>query len=157
MTSVAPERTALCIALALAALAAGCDRGPKMVPVTGVVTVEGEPVDRAAVLFAHVNGGRPTVGVTDQQGRFRLTTDGRDGALLGEHGVAITRYEVTGYVINEEGFPVRDPSQPETLRWLVPEVYSRLSTSGLTATVSEEQTEFRFDLPSEPLGRAAAR
>jgi uncharacterized lipoprotein YajG len=150
MIIVRPTQLVSLALLAGALLVAGCDRGPRMVPVTGVVTVDGKPVDKAAVLFAHVDGGRPTVGVTDEQGRFRLTTDGREGALLGEHGVAITRYEVTGYVINEEGFPVRDPSQPETLRWLVPEFYSRLNTSGLKVTVSEDQTEFRFDLKSEP-------
>jgi hypothetical protein len=83
------HRSVFCVCAALLA-GAGCgDR--KTVKVRGVVTLDGEPLPRAAVLFQHQDqGGRDANGFTDNSGTFRLSTfDPDDGALPGNYKVVI--------------------------------------------------------------------
>ena len=87
-----PKRPAVASALivAIAVLhATGCWR-PEMGTVTGTVTQAGLPVRDAAVTF--LTSGRPTsVGTTDAEGRFTLSTRRlNDGAYAGQHVVVIT-------------------------------------------------------------------
>jgi hypothetical protein len=83
------------LALTLAATVAGCG-GSSIVPVSGVVKVDGTPYKDAVVTFQpfgtkdNPNPGRGSSGVTDAQGRFTLIYDGeRPGALVGMHRVRI--------------------------------------------------------------------
>ncbi len=55
-------------------LLAGCGPSsdvPKLAPVHGVVTMDGKPLANATVRFIP-ESGRPSVGVTDEQGRYEL-------------------------------------------------------------------------------------
>jgi hypothetical protein len=82
--------------LALTLLAgAGCGQG--LVPVQGVVTVDGLPVVKAMVRFIPAEGSpRLAFGVTDNNGHFRLTTyEGSDGVLPGVYKVVISSPENT--------------------------------------------------------------
>jgi hypothetical protein len=78
------------------ALVAGCNQGPKFVPVSGVVTLNGKPYDKAAVSFQPIgtpdnpNPGRGSSAYTDEKGRFSLFSDNNDGAVVGKHLVRIT-------------------------------------------------------------------
>lgn len=76
--------------LALIALLAGCSGGgPQVVPIEGTVTHKGQPVPNVRVYFAPT-GGRPSWGISDDQGRFVLDYDDQhDGALVGSHSVFI--------------------------------------------------------------------
>jgi hypothetical protein len=106
---VLPLRTVFCAALAgLAALAAvGCG-GPRYVPVSGVVTLNGKPYPGAVVNFQPVATGgdaypgRGSYGHTDSEGRFTLVVDDKvKGAVVGKHRVRIaTREEVTPYRVS---------------------------------------------------------
>ena len=59
--------------------------------VSGTVTLDGEPLADATVLFTPIAGGRPTGGRTDSSGRYTLVYDrSGTGAMLGEHAVEIT-------------------------------------------------------------------
>ena len=71
-------------------LVAGCERGPAVAPVEGVVTRDGEPIFGVMVEF-QPDKGAPSYGYTDKDGRYELfyQTD-RKGALLGKHTVSIT-------------------------------------------------------------------
>jgi hypothetical protein len=87
-------------AIALGALVAlvgvtGCG-GPKVVPVSGVVKINGEPYANAIVTFQPVAGkgqdaaGRGSSARTDKDGKFTLVYDGdKPGALVGKHHVRI--------------------------------------------------------------------
>jgi len=114
-----------------------------MVPVTGMVTLDGKPVADAAVLFTPVGGGPPASGTTDGEGRFQLTAVNQPGAVPGEHQVTITKQTMHG--ITADGMP-----GPEGIRieWHVPEKYSKPETSGLKANVSRQETDFTFTLSS---------
>jgi len=85
-------------ALMLEAALVGCG-GPNVAPVSGRVTLNGQPLAGAHVTFQPVSPGpniRPEVagsaGRTDAAGRYtlRLVEPDRPGALVGEHRVAIS-------------------------------------------------------------------
>jgi hypothetical protein len=82
----------------------GCgESGPKYVPVSGVVTLDGKPYGDAVVVFqpkateGNMNPGRGSAGETDAQGRFVLKTDdGKLGAVVGKH---LVRVQTRGLVL----------------------------------------------------------
>jgi len=83
----------------LLAVAAGCNWSSGIVPVSGRVTLNGQPLQGASVSFQPVSpreNERPTAsgsaGKTDADGRFtlRLIDPDREGALVGKHTVTIT-------------------------------------------------------------------
>jgi hypothetical protein len=76
--------------------ASGCGtKASDGVKVSGVVTLEGAPVERAKVTYNSSSGNAPAIGVTDSKGRFELTTfdmktlKSIDGALPGEYKVTV--------------------------------------------------------------------
>jgi hypothetical protein len=90
--------------------AAGC--GSKKytpVPVSGVVTLDGKPVEKATVFFYAVGDereGRPANGITDKNGEFRLSTLGtNDGALPADYKVVIHKYVPTLPNLKMPDFP----------------------------------------------------
>ena len=75
-------------------LATGCgSREPAKHPVSGVVLVNGKPAARVTVSLEHTSpavrgNARHPVAVTDEAGRFTLSTDGHgDGAVAGDYVV----------------------------------------------------------------------
>jgi len=69
---------------------AGCDGGgPKIVPVSGTLINKGKPVPNAYIDFVPEKG-RPSWGLTDEEGHFTLNYDrDHDGALVGRHQVSV--------------------------------------------------------------------
>lgn len=80
--------------LALIALTAGGCGGSSLVPVEGVVTLDGNPVADASVVLGPLRATDPGPfsGSTDSQGKFSLGTadDPEGGAVPGEYFVNIT-------------------------------------------------------------------
>jgi hypothetical protein len=72
-------------------LIAGCSGGPTFAPVSGTLTVGGKPVENVQVEFWPEVSGPRSIGVTDRDGRFTLTSDtGKDsGAVVGLHRVVL--------------------------------------------------------------------
>ena len=104
-------RTAIAAGALLALGAAGCG-AQKIVSVSGVVTLNGKPYKNAVVSFQPIgdmnnpNPGRGSVGVTDENGRFKLLHDGTDtGALVGKHRVRIFT-QLGAEIPDTEGDPV---------------------------------------------------
>jgi hypothetical protein len=113
------------VGLLLAGLA-GCGDGPKYVPVSGVVTLNGKPYPHAAVTLQPMgtkenpNPGRGSSAYTDENGRFVLKTDdGHAGAVPGKHRVRImTRFDVlTGGKQVKEGEKVKTMKEPIPREW----------------------------------------
>jgi hypothetical protein len=68
---------------------AGCGGGAGVVPVSGTLTYKGQPVKNAYVDFTPENG-RPSWGLTDDQGKFTLEYDAKNkGAVPGKHKVSV--------------------------------------------------------------------
>jgi hypothetical protein len=85
-----------------------------VVPVSGRVSIEGEPLADAFVRF--IPSGTDMAGLdsgarTDAEGKFVLkAADGRDGAIVGTHRVEI-RVDATGYDVSQ-GVSESDESIP---------------------------------------------
>jgi hypothetical protein len=121
-------------------LLAGCNRsGLNLAPVEGVVTFKGAPVEKAGVLFKP-SSGPIAIGTTDSEGRFTLTTANKDGALIGDHRVSISKTEQLAPQFPGERFP-----RYET-KYLIPQKYASPETSGLTATVKSGKNPVEFKL-----------
>lgn len=152
-------------AACLALLICGCggDGKPPLAPVSGIVTLEGVPVSGATISFIPVGGGRVGTAQTDGTGRYVMSTfpgDEADGALIGEHKVAIMKVTGPGASKPAEANPPADdgsdglapPSgdfdnggdnadSDEGLEYLVPARYMNPDSSNLTITVEEGGTE----------------
>ncbi len=127
------------LATAVAVAMAGCGR-PSHIPelgyVSGLVTLDGRPFPKANVAF-EPGVGRPSLAITDAQGRYTLDfAGGYKGALLGRHTV---RIGTEGY------FPAADGSV-EFVAESVPAAYNQQSM--LTADVQRGRNTFNFDLSS---------
>jgi hypothetical protein len=72
----------------LAALS-GCGGAGGVVKVNGTLTYKGQPMSNVALDFTPENG-RPSTGVTDAQGHFKLIYDQKtEGAVVGKHKVSV--------------------------------------------------------------------
>jgi len=84
--------------LVVTACLAGCSpaSGPQSevlstVPVAGVLTYKGDPLESFRISFIPVGGDRTVSGITDAQGRFQLGTNSpNDGAPVGKYKVAVS-------------------------------------------------------------------
>ncbi|MAT72370.1 MAG: hypothetical protein CMJ58_22940 [Planctomycetaceae bacterium] len=134
-------------AIAAAALSAGCSDSTQLetAPVTGVVTLDGQPVTTGAIIFTP-DSGWVGQGELDAQGRFALSTYGdQDGAIVGHHRVAIVAESGDDPAEHFE----RPPTAP--IRSLIPERYADNRTSGLTADVKAGvDNEISFPLTTKP-------
>ena len=135
----------LVLAMAWLPLAvAGCGGSsdfPDIAPVTGTVTMDGQPLANAIVTFQPLEAGRPSYARTDENGHYEMIyTNDNPGARLGNHRVMIST--------QSDGDPDQDiPRTPET----VPAMYNMQTT--LEAVV--EAKENVFDWPLESGGEIA--
>src|SRR5262245_65184649 len=85
------------LVLVAVAAAAGCSRGPDLVPVSGVVKLDGKPVDGVRVYFwpkdqtANTFVNQFAIGFSDKEGRFALKGTNGDGVQAGEYKVTFAR------------------------------------------------------------------
>lgn len=137
-----PKTFVLAVAFCSLTFVAGCgpDTGGR-VPVSGTVTLGGEPLEQGTIEF-HPTGEGTITGGTIRDGRFDIPAT--QGALPGE-------YEVRIFAADMEGAPMDDPNAPpgESDRPLQPELIdARYNTeSELTAEIGESgATDLNFDL-----------
>ena len=115
-------------AVAAIAIAAGCGRSDGLVPVGGMVKLDGAPVSGAVVTFHAEPGvrGNGGSGMSDASGRFTLLSpQGRKGVFPGEYRITVT---------------CRKPT-PEAERQI-----AELSAAGLTPALSD--TNLKEALPA---------
>jgi len=78
--------------LALVLVAVGCGPGgPKTVPVTGKVTIGGQPANNVSVSFIPEDPSLPTASGSVQNGSYTLYTgvEGKPGAVVGNYKVTL--------------------------------------------------------------------
>lgn len=139
------------------ALVAGCGGDSRFAPVSGVVTLDGEPVANATVAFLSKEGGRRAFGTTGADGAYELSTlSPGDGAVPGEHLVTISAVDIvedekTKKMTSELGSLASDlPLPPPKKVWRLPQVYSEAETSGLKFTVERGSNQADFPLTKDP-------
>jgi len=119
--------------------------------VTGIVTVDGEPIEYAIVSFMPVDG-RASFGRTDANGVYTLAyVKQQKGALIGEHKVVIETKVVaeTNYGGktggDQGGPPVRFTGRKEML----PKKYCDRWSTELTASVEKGDNNIDFQLTTK--------
>lgn len=121
------------IVLGSLALSAGCGSeptGPKKVPVTGLVTLDGKPLDAAVVSVIPSTGGQAQSATTDAEGKFKLES------VEGDHKVAVSKVEATGGPPpSADGLAPDFAAAPQKIKPIVPERYNRMDTSVLVIKV----------------------
>ncbi len=110
---------------------AGCHSGPKIVPVSGIVLIDGKPLTYGFVQVVP-EGYRAATGKIGADGRFTLTTTAsNDGCIVGVHSLAVIANESLG---------------PTKQKWHAPKLYASPTTSGLTATVNGPTNDLQINL-----------
>jgi len=115
-----------------AILLAGCGRsGPELAPVSGRVTLDGQPMFGARLVFQPEASGSPSYGSTDRDGRYELGYKrGQKGALIGWHTVRIeSATELTGSdgktIVRPKPLPPRYNTRSELRREVKPDEDNR--------------------------------
>ncbi|WP_459557626.1 carboxypeptidase-like regulatory domain-containing protein [Lacunimicrobium album] len=143
----------ICVLSFLVLTIAGCGSGSdkwkegreKVYPVSGKVTLKGAPLQGAVVMFYSESKKLSAVGTTDEGGLYQLKTyEDRDGAVPGEHAVAIRK-------VQYEKVPSRNSTKEEPAtqsigKEMLPKEYALPGTSPLKETVTEKgPNEFNFE------------
>ena len=114
----------VCLWLAVAGtttVLTGCDTGPRLVPVSGKVLIDGQPLTYGFIQVMPENE-RVATGTIGQDGTFTLSTyEDNDGAVLGKHKAAVIAVEA-----------LNAGSQ----KWHAPKMYTDAQTSGLTVDIT---------------------
>jgi hypothetical protein len=152
-------------ALLVVAGISGCggDGRPRTEPVTGVVTLDGDPVEGALVSFSPEGGsGQSAVGTTDASGRYQLTTFRQgDGAVEGTYTLTVAKWDGVAPIPAQTEAPAEqrdysdgdygdaytppDAAPPPPPKNLLPEKYNSPRTSELNYTVT--RGENTYDIP----------
>jgi hypothetical protein len=86
-------RGVLTLSILLLTFIGGCGGGvadPKLVPVQGKVTLDGQPLPNAIVSFIP-DKGPPSGAITDAEGKYEMRfKSGAHGAVVGTHSVTIS-------------------------------------------------------------------
>lgn len=110
------------------------NKGPTLVAVSGIVTIDGVPLKKGSVMIAPI-GQRPAMGVIDNQGRFMMSTFQKgDGVAPGTHRVSVTACE---------------PITAQSNRWNAPKKYANPETSGLQVTIEDSRDNLEIKLTWE--------
>lgn len=130
----------------------GCGGGSAVdtVPASGIVTLDGEPIEGVTVTFMPQTGGADKIGyaVTDSQGHFDVATRG------GMPGLAVGSYRVLFQKLTmPDGSPIPADVMAADVdaRNALPAIYSDSDQAAMTAEIPEGGTsELKFELVSRP-------
>lgn len=124
------------------ALGCGGDSVP-LVAGTGKVTYRGNPVVDAHVTF-YPQSGPSAFGMTNAEGEFSLSTNGKSGAVAGDSvKVAVVAVEE----VNKLEPSVQHPEGLIETKSKIPEKYGMISSTPLTVTVaSSGENHFLLEL-----------
>ena len=135
-------------AIAMSYSGCGSDDGnlPKTVPASGVVTLDGQPVDGAQViLIAEGSGTMGAYASTDSQGQFSLRiSEKKSGAVPGSYKVQVAK-------TIEKKLPGNlDGGDAVAFEFGVPGKYTIAATSGLIALIPDNGTDaLKFELTTK--------
>lgn len=135
----------------------GCSSHPyELAPVGGTVTLDGEPITGAKVMFAPLaksgnqKSGKPAFGMLQEGGGFRLSTyRPDDGAVVGEHWVTVIRVEAR----RSPDRPSNE-SQPRTNQAVV---WDRVTYPELVTVAANGENVVTIALTSEIVDKYAQR
>jgi hypothetical protein len=130
-TSMGGWCASACLGICALVAAAGCDSGPKLIPISGRVSIDGKPLEMGAVTI-WVKDYRPSYGVIGKDGRFVLTThDTGDGCPAGDFPVTVSS-EVS--------------SKGDIMTYYIPKRYKDPKQSNLRIQVDQPRDDWEIEL-----------
>jgi hypothetical protein len=135
---------------------AGCgSKYPPTAPVSGKITLNGEPVTQGRISFHPTSGERPALANIQSDGSYSLTTFERgDGALLGSHKVSIKSTRIENAPPPPKDFREEAAQAAELAKrggpqlvFIVDKKYYDERTTDLQADVKRGGNEIDFHLP----------
>lgn len=121
----------------------GCGNEMKVAPVSGTLTLDGEPVEQASVVFEPEEGGRPSFGVTNAQGRYTLAYSRTlNGAEVGDCVVKITKLSE----LDENGNKPKEKTSNAPAPGEIPKRYLK---EPIKVTVLPRSNQIDIDLTTE--------
>ncbi|MCA9129662.1 MAG: carboxypeptidase regulatory-like domain-containing protein [Planctomycetales bacterium] len=149
----------------LLVLSLGCGSGsdnPPTYPVTGTVTLKGNPVAGATIIFVPISdGAKGATGTSDDQGNYQVTTFvSGDGAVPGDYMLKVFKFDAPPAPPSESS-PDFDPNMSledqedlynpgeekvAATKNNLPAKYANETTSGLKHTVVEQPTTYNIEL-----------
>jgi hypothetical protein len=130
----------LILAMAATLITVGCGDGPEST-VSGLVTLDGKPLDRGSVSFIPTATGSGATATIRADGTFEARTGSSAGLQPGDYMVTV-QARADG-VANSVGAP------PMPGKLLTPKKYSSTNTSGLRATISPGTNDLKLELSSD--------
>jgi hypothetical protein len=123
----------------------GCDSGPTLVPVKGVVMLNDKPLTSGTVIYHPDKGkgnkfGGLSIGEINDKGEYTLLTNGKPGAPVGDCKVTVTS---TGSAT------VPDNTKPTT-KSPVNQTYATVELTPLAVQVVEKGAPGAYDLKVGP-------
>jgi hypothetical protein len=82
------------VAATLTVFASGCGSGLTLVPVSGVVTMDGAPLEGATVVFSPNTpnpNGETSFAISGSDGKYEIETQGNRGAVPGKYRVSVSK------------------------------------------------------------------
>lgn len=144
-------RFAFGAAAALAVALTGCAaKPPAVVPVEGVVLLDGAPLPKVKLLFfpqAKFDQAADYVaqGVTDDEGRFKLTCHGQDGACACEN-IVVVMDDVPDELASSSARQKYYEYMNSLKNRPVPDQFRSAATSPARVTVIAGQKEYKLEL-----------
>jgi hypothetical protein len=119
---------------------AGSGRREVLGPVSGRVTLAGEPVKQGYVIFRSDARGVHIMAEIDDRGEYRVSMAGGFGLPLGDYQVYLSP------PVAEVPFgPAKEPPRPSEVAKF-PEKYLQPQTSGLTLSVNRGENRLDIDM-----------
>jgi len=147
----------------------------ELTPVSGKVTLDGDPIANAKVVFLPRQlfvepslPHPPAAAVTDADGTFRLKTDGADGAPVGDYLVLISKRddqssaqvpELSLIELSRELDDLKSeaPNEPWMSAESIPSFYNWQTTLHFTiGPKGTNQADFRLSISDLPLDRSGS-
>jgi len=98
-------KVGLVVAIATVSGLSGCGGGPRLVPVSGNVTLNGKPLGEAGIVFLPDASNPDGLAGNDQTGpagNYKAMTQGRAGLVPGKYKVFITKKPVETSKVSEQ-------------------------------------------------------
>lgn len=142
-TKNSSRRMLQCLALLLIFVLTGCG-GTYDSTVSGIVTLDGEPLGRGRVTFYPTTPGPPCIGTINGQGRYEISTGLEEGLPSGEYTITVVANAPPEQSEGERGGP------PPAGKLLTPAWYKTKQHSGLKKSIQPGANEIELALTSEP-------
>lgn len=118
---------------------AGC--GPReLAPLTGNVTLDGQPLPTAIVTFFSVADGSSGYGSVDDDGSYVARTGSQPGLKPGEYRISVVAYQPE---------VITDRAREKAPKAITPPRYGDPETSGLSYTLPPSGGKFAIELTSK--------